>query len=114
MKKEPQSMRDINPFGLRMPQDIRRQIEQAAENNKRSLNAEILARLENSFCENSPHNNPEVELLHKLYNESSAKLAELETLTSVGSMEMVELNSERATNTMLRHLLAKSIYEAKK
>ncbi len=49
MKKEPQSMRDINPFGLRMPQDIRRQIEQAAENNKRSLNAEILARLEESL-----------------------------------------------------------------
>lgn len=93
-----------------MPAELRERVEQAASTNKRSLNAEILERLETSLCENSPHNNPEVELLHKLYNESSAKLAELETLTSVGSMEMVELNSERATNTMLRHLLAKSIH----
>lgn len=114
MKKEYQSMRDINPFGLRMPQDIRRQIEQAAENNKRSLNAEILARLENSFNVNSTHNNPEAALLHKLYSESSERLAELEKITNKGSMELIEVNSERATNTMLRHLLAKKLSDPDK
>lgn len=95
---------------FRIPIELKSRLESASKENNRSLTAELVTRLENSFCENSPHNNPEVELLHKLYNESSAKLAELETLTSVGSMEMVELNSERATNTMLRHLLAKSIH----
>lgn len=104
-------MSRANPqVNFRMPQELKDKLESAAIENHRSITAELVARLENSFCENSPHNNPEVELLHKLYNESSAKLAELETLTSVGSMEMVELNSERATNTMLRHLLAKSIH----
>ncbi|MDY0207471.1 MAG: Arc family DNA-binding protein [Pseudomonas sp.] len=105
-------MSRANPqVNFRMPQELKDKLESAAIENRRSITAELVARLENSFCENSPHNNPEVELLHKLYNESSAKLAELETLTSVGSMEMVELNSERATNTMLRHLLARKLSE---
>ncbi len=104
-------MNDIYRSQFRMPYSVYENLKEAADQNHRSVNAELVARLENSFCENSPHNNPEVELLHKLYNESSAKLAELETLTSVGSMEMVELNSERATNTMLRHLLARKLSE---
>lgn len=46
-KNEP--MRNINPFGLRMQPDLRAQIEKAAEQSHRSLNAEIVARLETSF-----------------------------------------------------------------
>lgn len=39
----------IAPFGLRMQEDLREKIESAATENGRSLNAEIVARLENSI-----------------------------------------------------------------
>mgnify|MGYP000907574032 CR=1 FL=1 len=41
--------RDINPFGLRMPLELRTQITDAAAANGRSLNSEIVARLQASF-----------------------------------------------------------------
>jgi len=41
--------RDINPFGLRMPQELKQTLTGMAERNKRSLNAEIVARLQDSI-----------------------------------------------------------------
>jgi len=38
--------RDITPFALRMPPEIRTKIDQAAKENRRSLNAEIISRIE--------------------------------------------------------------------
>lgn len=37
------------PYGLRMPPDLKARVKAAAEANNRSMNAEIVARLENSF-----------------------------------------------------------------
>jgi hypothetical protein len=45
MKNE-EPMRNINPFGLRLQPELKNQLEAAAKHNKRSLNAEISARLE--------------------------------------------------------------------
>ncbi|MEB1529874.1 Arc family DNA-binding protein [Xanthomonas sp. WHRI 7945] len=42
----------INPFGLRMQPELREQLEAAASESGRSLNAEITARLEASFASN--------------------------------------------------------------
>ena len=42
-------MRNINPFGLRLQPELKARLEEAAKHNKRSLNAEISARLEASF-----------------------------------------------------------------
>lgn len=41
-----ESMRSISPFGLRMPPDLRQWIEEEAEKNRRSMNSEIVWRLE--------------------------------------------------------------------
>lgn len=41
--------RDIVPLGLRMPPEVKEQIEAAARANGRSMNAEIVARLQASF-----------------------------------------------------------------
>lgn len=41
--------RDITPFGLRMPSDLKAQVDAAAEKNGRSINAECVARLQESF-----------------------------------------------------------------
>lgn len=41
--------RDVNPFGLRMPAEVKEELEKLAEQNRRSLNAEIVVRLEQSI-----------------------------------------------------------------
>lgn len=41
--------RDIAPFGLRIPAEIKERIERAAAKNLRSLNAEMVVRLEDSL-----------------------------------------------------------------
>lgn len=40
--------RSIAPFGLRMPDDLKEWLKEQAALNRRSLNSEILARLEES------------------------------------------------------------------
>lgn len=40
--------RDIAPFGLRLPSDLKALIEASARENKRSVNSEIVGRLEDS------------------------------------------------------------------
>ena len=42
--------REINPFGLRMPLPLREALEKSAKEGHRSLNAEIVARLERSLA----------------------------------------------------------------
>lgn len=46
--------RDITPFGLRMPSDLKARVDAAAESNGRSINAECVARLQASFAVQSP------------------------------------------------------------
>lgn len=49
MDKSPKPVSNISPFGLRMQPALREQVEQAAKANARSLNQEIISRLEQSF-----------------------------------------------------------------
>lgn len=51
--KDSDLIRNINPFGLRMQPSLREKVEAAAKASHRSLNAEIVARLEASFAEPS-------------------------------------------------------------
>ena len=46
MDQERKPMANITPFGLRMQPDLKAAVEQSARENNRSLNAEIVARLE--------------------------------------------------------------------
>jgi hypothetical protein len=41
--------REIIPFGLRIPEDLKKRIDKAAAKSARSINAEIVARLNDSF-----------------------------------------------------------------
>lgn len=45
----PPRISDVPPFGLRMLPDLKKRIEEAAEKSRRSINAEIVARLEESL-----------------------------------------------------------------
>lgn len=49
MTEERKPMANIPPFGLRMQPDLKAKVEDAARANNRSLNAEIIARLEESL-----------------------------------------------------------------
>jgi hypothetical protein len=51
--------RDINPFGLRMPHDLKKRIEKSAKTNRRSMNAELILRLQDSV-EKDPLFVPEI------------------------------------------------------
>lgn len=42
-------VKDINPFGVRMPPEVKAELEKLAEQNRRSPNAEIVVRLEESI-----------------------------------------------------------------
>lgn len=41
--------RDITPFGLRMPTELKARVDAAAAKSGRSINAEVIARLQESF-----------------------------------------------------------------
>ncbi|MCG6265359.1 Arc family DNA-binding protein [Vibrio vulnificus] len=61
--------RNINPFGLRMPPELKEKLEEEAKKNMRSLNAELVARLEESFDKNfdeSPNNQEIAELTYQV------------------------------------------------
>lgn len=60
--KDEDLIRNINPFGLRMQPSLKAMVEEAAKQNHRSLNAEIVARLEESF---SPTINPDAPMVIK-------------------------------------------------
>lgn len=51
--------RDIAPFGLRLPVSLRQELEKAAKNSHRSINAELVLRLEQSLdrypMDQAPH-----------------------------------------------------------
>lgn len=56
--------RDINPFGLRMPPELKKEVQDEADKNSRSLNAEIVMRLQKSFEDEAPKFNFE-EAMHE-------------------------------------------------
>lgn len=49
--------RDIAPFGVRMPSELKEYLTQKAKENKRSLNAEIVERLEMTEHQDYQHSN---------------------------------------------------------
>lgn len=61
----------IPPYGLRMPDDLKARIQAAAEANNRSMNAEIVARLQDSF-----DNNHVRQIVDETFNERMSDLIE--------------------------------------
>ncbi len=49
--------RNIAPFGVRMPEELKAALSAKAEENKRSLNAEVVARLEETIKQDEKFNN---------------------------------------------------------
>lgn len=70
------------PYPLRMPDDLRTKLEASAKSGARSLHAEIVARLESTFC----HTHMSEDLTFKMLNAEIARLSsELHQLRSEAS-----------------------------
>lgn len=80
--------RDISPFGVRMPPDLKQQIEYAAKENGRSMNAEIVHRLESSFLNQIAPN----ELLTPIEAKAIAKEARKNLYNVLFSHCVTEIN----------------------
>ncbi|MNJ57091.1 Arc-like DNA binding domain protein [compost metagenome] len=103
----------LPPYSLRMTAELREKLEASAGQAKRSLNAEIIARLEESF-EREPAAQPLTEheaamqVLAKMYQETLDKIYELKSMSSLSPMEQVELLHEEATAKYLRQAAARA------
>ncbi len=60
MRLENETLGDKNPVGLRLPSALKAKIKEAAKQNKHSMNAEIVTRLEKSFSDDESED-------HKIY-----------------------------------------------
>ena len=89
-------MRNINPFGLRLQPELKAQLEQAASENKRSLNAEITARLQESFSDKRAAQGRMTALeIKSLMSEFTLSVTLLSLLQQVPKSEESEFLSEQ-------------------
>jgi Arc-like DNA binding dprotein len=79
----------IPPFGLRMRPELKRRVEEAARANNRSLNSEIVARLEQSFREES---RPTIFSGQPSLSDHEGRLSALEGIVDLLMTEDVELS----------------------
>ncbi|HHN1139212.1 Arc family DNA-binding protein [Pseudomonas aeruginosa] len=111
--KDDDLIRNINPFGLRMQPALRAKVEEAASQNHRSLNAEIVARLEESFVSDTSmqpvsEHEAAMQVLAQMYQETLDNIYELKSRSKLSPMEQVELLHEEATAKYLRQAAARA------
>jgi predicted DNA-binding protein len=86
-------MKQTDPqYKLRLPQELKDQIETAAKEAGRSMNAEIVARLEESFSDTAGVDNA---LLHMLAEQQTATIKALEKLTQDLVVELHQLRKDK-------------------
>lgn len=124
-------------FKLRIPATLKAQLDAAAKNNRRSLTAEIVMRLETTLeieeqlreirfsgsledihdfidaltlQSSAPAGPARSSLLMQLYQETSRRVAELEAAGEPNGMaDKVELEHERETAKYLRHAVTRAL-----
>lgn len=104
---------DIYRSQFRLPYELYEQLKAAADSNRKSVNAELVARLQQSFA-GEPQRQPLSEhdaamhTLTAMYQETLDRIAEWKNSTSsISEMEKIELMQEEATARYLRHAIAR-------
>lgn len=88
-KPEQQRISSVPPFGLRMLPELRQQIEEAARQNARSMNAEIVARLEMSLLPEPEHS---TEIIHAFADGAIlGVLQSIETMLKLGHHDINDI-----------------------
>ncbi|WP_224790488.1 Arc family DNA-binding protein [Pseudomonas fluorescens] len=103
----------LPPYSLRMTAELRDQLEASAGQAKRSLNAEIVARLEESFARDTvaqplSEHDAAMQVLARMYQETLDKISDLKSMSNLSHMDQVELLHEEATAKYLRHAAARA------
>jgi hypothetical protein len=98
---------------LRLPKALHAQLSAAADETSKSTNAEIVARLQESFS-GEPRRQPLTEqaaaihTLTALYQETVERIADWKRVTQLSETEKIELIHEEATARYLRHAIARA------
>lgn len=94
---------------LRIPRDLHKDLAEHAERTSKSMNAEIIARLEESFSLQAltPHE-ATMQTLIALYHESLDSIKKLENSAHLSKMDEIELAHEKEVVKHLRHTIAKA------
>ncbi|MEE7478413.1 Arc family DNA-binding protein [Methylobacterium hispanicum] len=114
-KPEEHRISAIPPFGLRMLPDLRRRVEEAAAENGRSLNAEIVNRLERSFLGNkllaaaggSEKERPPIENMYEVVKILYEVMDKAKELEDRGEYSPENMRKAVAEMPSLRHSLDK-------
>lgn len=108
-------MKQTDPqFKLRIPANLKTEIEDAAKQNKRSVTAEILSRLQESFAAKpTPYavhteRDATIQVLSEMYEDTLARIATLRACNNLSAMDQVELQHEEETAKYLRHAAARA------
>ena len=101
-------------FNLRIPVELKANVEEAAKLNKRSATAEILARLQESFDPKRYQLGARTEreavaqVLTEMYTETVARIAAFKSHRNLSAMDQIELQHEEETAKYLRHAAARA------
>lgn len=95
MSDDEQFIRDIAPFGLRMPPMLKERVKRAAVENGRSMNAEIVATLEKEYPEDVYTAEEFVDYLQSLTApmDLDSQIAQQDTLNNMLAMMGVDLEA---------------------
>lgn len=86
------SQDDYKKTALRLPKELHESLHAAASSSGRSYNAEIVARLEESFSDTAGVDNA---LLHMLAEQQTATIKALEKLTQDLTVELHQLRQDK-------------------
>ncbi|MEB2328104.1 MAG: Arc family DNA-binding protein [Pseudomonas sp.] len=97
---------------LRLPKELHAQLTAAADETSKSTNAEIVARLQESFADEArrqplSEHDAAMHTLTALYRETMARIDEWRRSASNSEMDKIELLHEEATARYLRHAIAR-------
>lgn len=102
---------------FRLPYSLYERLKSSADESRRSVNAELVARLEASFLgePQRPSLSAQEAAMHtltSLYQETLDRVAEWKRASSLSKMEEIELLHEEATANYLRHAIARAALPA--
>lgn len=99
---------------FRLPWELYEQMKTSADTNQRSVNAELVARLEESFRPQpsgagiQPSSDTTVRLLSEMYEQTMERVAALKAQKQLTALEHAELQHEEETAKHLRHAAARA------
>lgn len=98
-------MRNIAPFGLRMPEELREEIQKRAKENGRSMNSEIVHILEQHLDTTAAEKiTPYLTTSHVRHFSSDGEVIDIKTASDIA--KYIDLRTEEYKKEMLEGLLA--------